>query len=254
VTEATEHGITVSIVSHGQAAMVSKLLQDLAECPSVSKVILTQNCPEAEIIYPDSLSKRVRLIQNAQPLGFAANHNQAFQYCETNLFAVLNPDLRLSGDPFTLLADSLISLDAGVIAPTVRNPEGGLEDSARCFPTPLKLICKLLGRGDGRIAITGLSPLTVDWVAGMFLLFRVESFRSVGGFDPHFFLYYEDVDICTRLWNVGLTVILHPEVSVVHDAQRASRRKLKYFVWHLSSMTRYFIKNFWRSPRRRAQA
>jgi GT2 family glycosyltransferase len=61
----------------------------------------------------------------------------------------------------------------------------------------------------------------VDWVAGMFLLIRTEAFRALGGFDEGFHLYYEDVDFCARAWKAGWKVQVHPEVSVIHDAQRA---------------------------------
>lgn len=244
--EITSQAVTVSVVSHGQGRLVAKLLEDLARCRDVAAVILTQNIRDSDISFPESLRSHVRVIQNVRPLGFAANHNQAFRYCETPLFAVLNPDIRLGSDPFPPMATALRVCDAGLIAPEVRNPDGVLEDSARHFPTFLQLCRKLLGKGDGRVALRGAAPQPVDWTAGMFLLFPASVFRDIGGFDEGFFLYYEDVDICARLWKSGRRVILHPGVSVVHAAQRASRRKLRYMVWHLFSMARYFRKHAWR--------
>ena len=247
----TEGGgrVIVSIVSHGQGKLVSALLEDLAHCSSVSAIIITQNIPEADIACPESLRSRVHLICNDQPRGFAANHNQAFHYCDASLFAVLNPDIRLNADPFPKLNAAIALYNAGVIAPAVRNPKASLEDSARHFPTLIQLFAKLLGLGDGRIAIHGQTPLLVDWTAGMFMVFRADAFRAIQGFDEGFFLYYEDVDICARLWKAGLSVVLHPGVSVVHAAQRASRRNLQYMMWHMFSMVRYFYKHAWRLPR-----
>lgn len=249
VTEFANQSITVSVVSHGQGRLVTGLLEDLALCPNVSAVILTQNVPEDDIPCPASLQPRLQVIHNECPLGFAANHNQAFRLCESSLFAVLNPDIRLPNDPFFQLALALEKTDGGVIAPAVRSPVGGLEDSARYFPTPLRLLYKLLGLGDGRIASESIVPHEIDWAAGMFLLFPVDTFRDIGGFDEGYFLYYEDVDICTRVWRSGGRVILHPGATVIHAAQRASRRKLHYIKWHLSSMLRYFVKHAWRLPR-----
>lgn len=249
MAEISSQAVTVSVVSHGHGRFVAKLLEDLARCRDVEAIILTQNIHESDISCPESLRSRVRLIQNVRPLGFAANHNQAFRYCETPLFAVLNPDIRLETDPFPPMATVLRAFDAGLVAPEVRNPGGGLEDSARHFPTFLQLFRKLLGKGDGRVALRGSAPQPVDWTAGMFLLFSASVFRDIGGFDEGYFLYYEDVDICARLWKSGRRIILHPGVSVVHAAQRASRRKLRYMVWHLSSMARYFRKHSWLLPR-----
>ncbi|MFN4310036.1 MAG: glycosyltransferase [Ferrovibrio sp.] len=253
VIESSYNSITVSIVSHGQGKLVAALLDDLSRCPGVSAVILTQNIPEAEIDCPESLRPRLHLIRNDRPEGFSANHNQAFRYCRTSLFAVVNPDIRLDGDPFPELATALETCNAGMIAPAVRSPEGNLEDSARHFPTPTGLFRKILGRGDGRVTINEQTPQAVDWAAGMFMLFRQDAFRSIDGFDEGFFLYYEDADICTRLWKAGIRVYLHPGISVIHAAQRASRRKPRYMAWHISSMLRYFRKHAWRLPQQRPQ-
>jgi N-acetylglucosaminyl-diphospho-decaprenol L-rhamnosyltransferase len=249
VTEPSHQCITVSVVSHGQGQLVAELLEDLACCHKVSAVVLTQNIPEDDIPCPASLQPRLRVIGNEHPRGFAANHNQAFRFCETSMFAVLNPDIRLRGDPFPQLARALEMSSVGVVAPAVRNPSGDLEDSARTFPTPLRLLLKLMGLGDGRILIEGATPQEVDWTAGMFLLFPASVYSELEGFDEGFFLYYEDVDICTRLWRSGRRAILHPGVTVTHDAQRASRRNLRFMKWHLFSMFRYFLKHAWRLQR-----
>ena len=55
-------------------------------------------------------------------------------------------------------------------------------------------------------------------------------------------MYFEDVDLCKRLRDRGYGIILDPGVRVVHDAQRASRRQLKHFLWHFSSAFRYLAK------------
>jgi len=61
-------------------------------------------------------------------------------------------------------------------------------------------------------------------------------------------LYYEDVDIGAFLWKAHRRVVACPQVTVVHNAQRASRRDLRHMRWHLQSMTRYFRKHLFRLP------
>ena len=61
--------------------MVGQLLQDLARCPDVARVVVTRNIPEAAIDCPESLRPRVTWVDNQRPLGFGANHNQAFRLC-----------------------------------------------------------------------------------------------------------------------------------------------------------------------------
>lgn len=242
--------ITVSVVSHGQGNLVAKLLEDIARCSCVSEIILTQNVPEGEIVCPASLLARVRFIRNDRPLGFSANHNQAFRLCGNPMFAVLNPDIRFEGDPFSLLMDAITVSGAAIAAPAVRNPYGVLEDSVRRFPTFSGLATKAVRLSSGKIHFdAGSEPFCPDWVAGMFMLFRREDYAALGGFDESFFLYYEDVDICVRAWRAGMKIVLCPSVSVVHDARRDSHRSLRHMRWHLASMARYFAKHRGRLPR-----
>lgn len=241
--------LTVSIVSHGQADLVRRCLLDLADFPEVLRVIVTLNIPEPDLDVPESLKGRLLTIRNLAQKGFGENHNQAFQKCGTPFYCVVNPDIRLPQNPFPTLLGELEREHAAVIGPAVLSSSGQLEDSVRRFPTPLTLGMKVLGRGDGRYQFAiGEEPFAADWLGGMFMLFRTEAYRRVGGFDEGYFLYYEDVDICARLWKAGERVMVCPKVHVIHDARRASRRNLRYMRWHVSSLARYLSRHWLRLP------
>jgi GT2 family glycosyltransferase len=247
-----EPKLSISIVSHGQMALIAPLLADIARFAGEEalELILTLNLPEDLPFADDALAFPLKIIRNAEPMGFGANHNQAFHQASGEFFCVLNPDVRLTENVFSALRALFAAHGrAGVVAPRVLRPDGAAEDSARYFPTPLRLAAKALHLGDGRFPVAAAEAQPVDWVAGMFMLFRADAFRQVGGFDEGFFLYYEDVDICARLWRAGWSVLLLPGVSVVHAAQRSSRRDRRYLAWHLSSMLRYFLKHLGRLPK-----
>lgn len=250
VIEGRNHLVTISIVSHGQGRLVAELLKDLVAYPTINKIIITQNIPETNIWVPPSLEGKITFVRNEKRLGFGANHNQASYYCTTPYFVVLNPDIRIPQDPFPHLLRAIRQENVGVVAPLVRAPNGKNEDSVRYFPTPLSLVGKILGLSDGSYKVIDQAPQRVDWVAGMFMLFDVKHFKSVGGFDERFFLYYEDVDICARFWLTGRQVIIQPSTFVIHSAQRASHRNIRYLSWHLLSLARYFYKHLGRQKRR----
>lgn len=242
--------LCLSLVSHGQARLANQLLGDLRHCQQPDRLVVTCNQPEDEAL--EQLPPCGLRVDNLSPMGFARNHNRAFSHCQEEFFCVANPDIRLPQDPFPGLLAHMADPEVGLVAPMVLNPAGTIEDSARRFPTLQSLARKALGGADGRYLIDpspGSDPLRVDWVAGMFLMFRSSAFRDVGGFDDKFFLYYEDVDICARLWKAGWKVVLSPDITVIHDAQRASRRDPRFMAWHASSMTRYFFKHLGRLPR-----
>lgn len=240
--------ITVSLVSHGHGGMVGALLADLSGCPEVAQIVLTQNIPESMPGVPAALAGRVSVRRNPSPRGFAANHNAAFRDCQTPFFCVLNPDIRLLDNPFPALLSGLDHMP-GLCAPAVLGPTGQVEDNARRFPGILGLTAKLLGISDGRYDYAvGDAAFQADWVAGMFMLFSADAFSALRGFDEGFYLYYEDVDICARMWGAGYQVTVCPQAVVLHAAQRASRRNLRHLAWHLDSMRRYFAKHGGRLP------
>ncbi len=228
---------------------MAELLADLDKYCGDSRfeLILTLNLDEKLPFGWDEFSYPIQLVRNVAPLGFGANHNQAFKCARGQYFCVMNPDIRLNNNPFDALLACLGSATDGVAAPLVLNVEGGIEDSARRFPTPLKILCKVFGRCRGSdYAITD-APIYPDWVGGMFMLFPCKIFEILGGFDQGYFLYYEDVDICARLKLLGLTARVCPQARVVHHAQRSSHRNLTYMRWHLKSMLRFFVSPvFWR--------
>jgi GT2 family glycosyltransferase len=226
--------------------MIASLVTDLLCCPQIGQVIVTHNIP-GTLALP--IEARILEINNCHPAGFAANHNTAFKHCAHPYFCSLNPDISLHDNPFPPLLAVMQKAGAAIGAPLVLNPSGDIDDSMRSFPTIRSLLTKALGGHCGSYTIDRMQPyLHPDWVAGMFMLFRSDDFRRLQGFDQGFFLYYEDVDICARAWKLGLQIIACPSVSVVHDAQRTSRRNFSYMRWHLASMARYFYKHWGRLP------
>lgn len=232
--------VVLSVVSHAQNWLVNQLLADLAQLREPDlRVIVTQNVADR-----DALTARpgTELIVNERPLGFGANHNAAFGRCSAPYFCVVNPDIRLSDNPFPALISALHG--AGVAGPRVCDPAGRTEDSARRFPTAADLARKLFQGAAGPDYPVDQGALRVDWVAGMFMLFRSEAFRAAGGFDERFFLYYEDVDICRRLGLLGYGAAYVPEVTVIHDARRESRRNARRMAIHAASALRYLTRRY----------
>jgi len=232
--------ITASIVSHGHAAMLTDLLNQLLTFSEIDQVIITLNIEEP---FADPEDHRVRVIRNAVQQGFGSNHNQAFQLCSSEFFCVLNPDISFHSNPFPTLLVAALSERVGLLAPIIQNPSGSLEDSVRRFPTPLSILSRRFFGYKDAYTFTASSPsFCPEWVGGMFMLFKSPIFAQLGGFDERYYLYVEDVDICARIWKLGYQVLVCPGVSVIHDARRASRRSWQHLSWHTQSLIRFFLK------------
>lgn len=246
--------LSVSIVSHCQIQLVLSLLDDLREhCSGMSmEVILTVNIEEALQFDTNNYGFPILIIRNPVPKGFGENHNAAFTLAKGQFFCVLNPDIRLNNNPFEKLLASLEDQSVGVVAPLVLGESGEIEDSARHFPTPFRILCKFFGGCKGGDYVIGEETVHPDWVGGMFMLFSRDTFKRLGGFDQRYFLYYEDVDICARLRSLDYEVVLCPAARVIHHAHRSSHRNLRYLRWHLRSMLRFFISPvYWQLQRRK---
>ena len=238
--------LTLSIVSHGQGSLVGQLLSDIDLLDfshfELVNLIVTVNIPEDESFLEGYLDKVV-VLRNPRPLGFGANHNQAFSAMKSNFFAVLNPDLRIS-QSFSEHISNAKNLNWGCMAPIVYSTEGKIEDSARRYPSVLRISKRVFfnQRDSDYVLPLNEKYLEVEWLAGMFLLFRSEIYRALQGFDDSFFMYLEDADICRRANRAGFPVLLNSNFSVVHDARRNSFKDSRHLVWHIRSMIRFIFR------------
>lgn len=233
--------ITVSLVSHDHNQLIPKLIKSLIQIKSISKIVITFNLSREgfELDFEDK--GKIILIDNKKPKGFAANHNSAFEHCETQFFCILNPDVEFFTDPFPSLLKNIDNVNV-IVSPSVINSDGNFEDHARKFPTLVGVILKILRINDGRIKYNSLSEaFSPDWVAGLFMLVSAKFFRDISGFNEKYFLYYEDVDLCMRACRNGKEIRVCPDVTILHLARRDSHKKLRYFLLHIKSMLRFFL-------------
>lgn len=236
------NGLVLSVVSHGQRALLLGLLEDLQRnVKTPFRLIVTENIPEEPEFPVSDYTYSINVVRNRHPKGFGSNHNSALELSAGDWLCVLNPDIRILSDPFPALFQIISDRRIGVVAPEVINPALIPEDHARNFPSVFTLIAKLFGHRPGNSSAGRHAVYYPDWVAGMFMLFRAETLRSLGGFDERYFLYYEDVDLCARLREADYEVAVCPDAVVIHAARRQSRRNLRFASWHLHSALRFFV-------------
>lgn len=239
---------TISIVSHGHGSMIKQLLQDLARQKGIEDwlVILTLNIPE-NIEDVDLSDLHVIRVENTHPKGFGANHNAAANNAEGNLFLIVNPDIRLVA-PDTLRQIAAMEWNdqrPALRAPVVIAPDGAREDSVRRNLSLPNLLFRSLQQKNGWEA--NPEKREFFWLAGMFLIVPIGTFRALKGFDEGFRLYCEDYDLSARWHLAGGRVEVIQSLEVVHDAQRDSRRSLRHMRWHVASLLRVWLSvPFWR--------
>ena len=227
--------ITVSLVSHGHESFLARLLPQLRQWHDgqIARLVIVHNLPAHDLVsaaadWPFDVVE----IHNPQPLGFGANHNQAFRRCETDWFCVLNPDIEFTGPGVwtALLAEGRLDPPTCVY-PRLLNPDGSVQDNERAVVTPWSL---------WRRHALRLKEAQLDWVSAAFWLLPAHGYRALGGFDERFTMYCEDTDFCLR-WRLAGGVLRRAPVALLHPASRSSRSNLRHLGWHLSSLLRLWL-------------
>lgn len=241
--------ISVSVVSHGSPSAVEALLESLARHEQAAhlQLILTDNLGADLPALDASRWHSLIMIRNDRPQGYARNHNAAFQRAEGEYFCVVNPDVIFVESILPALTHTMAASRADIVAPLIVDSHGGLQDSFRGLPNPLELIWRRILRSRRLVPAPATDTVSPDWIAGIFLLMRRETFGRLGGFDARYHLYFEDVELCTRARLMGFSIMLNSRVRLQHDARRASRQDWRYLLWHVQSAVRFFASPVYRA-------
>jgi GT2 family glycosyltransferase len=179
----------------------------------------------------------VRTILSPTNEGFARGVNRGLAVARGECVCFLNPDTTCEPGSLTALVGfARQHHDVGLVGPRLLDPEGSVQYSCRRFPTPwtglfnrYSLLSRLFPNNRFSehylmLDFDHASVRDVDWITGACLVGRREVMEQLGGFDPGFFLFNEDVDLCHRLHDAGYRVVYDPRVSVTHvvGASRAS--------------------------------
>ena len=187
-----------------------------------------------------ALTGRCRVVQMGCNAGFSVANNAGFAATRSRHVLVLNPDTLVDDGSIDLLVDFLDEHPgAGMVAPRLVNPDGSDQLTARTFPTAS---AALFGRRSpltrwfpnnrystaflaGRSAPTD-GPFRIDWVSGAAMAVPRAMIERTGGFDPAYFMFWEDCDWCHRISDTGASVWCLPAARIVHD--EGSTRSKRY--------------------------
>jgi GT2 family glycosyltransferase len=213
--------VTVSIVNHENREAVLKSLAALAADPGrraeveiivVDNASLDGSVEAIEAAFPD-----VQVIARPDRAGYGANHNLALRRARGRHVLLLNDDAQVLPGAIDTLGDHLDAhSDVAVAAPMVRTPAGTPEPTL--WPRPSLRIDVLGALQLGRPP-EATSEGPIGWVTGCALMVRRDAVTELGGFDEAFFMYSEEIDLCTRVLDAGHRIVQVPEAVVVHEGQ-----------------------------------
>ena len=207
-----------------------------------SSVVVVENSPNKPTNLGDLRDSKITLVHLPHNPGYgsAANEGMLALPKECTHVAICNPDITFDSQALKgLLAALGQNLSAGIAGPKILNLDGSTYPSARAFPgirigighavfgeiwKQNPWTKKYLGQ------YQGVDPRTVDWLSGACLVTRRDSFDEVGGFDPEYFMFFEDVDLCFRLKKKGWRSIYVPSSSITHSGAHATGPRMATMV------------------------
>jgi N-acetylglucosaminyl-diphospho-decaprenol L-rhamnosyltransferase len=220
--------VAAVIVSYNSGRYLGPCLDSL-EAEGVDRIVVIDN-GSTDDSRRQLVGRSAAWIDSGSNLGYGRAANMGARNADAagaEYLMICNPDLviepgAVAGLVAALEADSAVA----IVGPRITNTDGTLYPSARTFPDMADAIGHgLLGLVAPNNRFTRRYRLLdwdhaaraeVDWVSGACFLVRRKAFDQVGGFDPAFFMYMEEVDLCWRVRRAGWKVLYEPAAAVMH--------------------------------------
>ncbi|KAF0152661.1 MAG: glycosyl transferase family 2 [Ignavibacteria bacterium] len=247
--------LSIIIVNYNVKEFVLNLLGSISKASSnlSTEIFVVDNASDDGSV--EAIREKfpsINLIDNKKNVGFGAANNQALELAKGKFFLLINPDTIVREDTFSKMINFFETNPiCGIAGCKVLNPDGSLQLACRRgFPGPWTSFTKVMGLSSlfpksklfARYNLTYLDEnqtYEVDAVSGAFMMMRREVYDKIGGFDPQFFMYGEDLDLCYRTQQAGFKVFYVHETEIIHYKGESTKRssidetKVFYDAMHL---------------------
>lgn len=244
------------VVTYNEEDMIEECVSSLLQCTKGVEFQLTisDNCSQDRTVpLLEEKFPQVTILKNEKNGGFGYGHNQILQQVTSKYHVVINPDIVLKEDVISkLVAYMEEHPDVGMITPRILNFDGTEQFLPKRNPSiRYVVLSKFKPFHKHRQFYTREldhleTPTEVEFCTGCFFLIRTELFQKIKGFDPRYYMYFEDADLSRTVIQEGYRIIFYPETSAYHKWNRANTRSVRGIARFLTSMVKYFHKWGWK--------
>jgi hypothetical protein len=242
--------VTALVVSYHTGPRLVECLYALKGDPDVSAIVIADNGnPPGTEAWLDAFvasTPKAQLIRLANP-GFGAGVNAAARRAEGGYLLVINPDCVVRRGSVRPMMEALTGAPAPAIAGGRIFDINGREERGARRETLTLTRALGLARWTLDQAPQPRGPIAVGAVSGAFFLIRKADFDQLDGFDEHYFMHFEDVDICRRALEAGGAVIYVPGAGALHYGSTSDVPSAFVTAHKARSLSRY-LRKFARGP------
>jgi GT2 family glycosyltransferase len=244
--EQTKPMVSALIVSHNEKELLLQCLRAFYATPDVpvDAVVVDNASTDGSAAAVASEFPNATVLIEKKNRGFGRAANAGLDRCKGRFVLLLNPDVTVDPQAVGHLYDHLLTRpDAGAVGPRVLMPDGKRDpDARRAFPVPSTLFYRTVGlnrlfprsprfgrHNMGHVDESDLHEM--DAGTKDCLMLRMAAIDRIGFFDPRYFMYGEDVDLCYRLKLGGWKVFYLPTATATHQKRTATskaQRKANY--------------------------
>ena len=227
--------------------------------------LIDNGAPAAPSFSPDVLASwpaslgAVQVVQGQGNVGYGSANNLVLARLASDVHIVMNPDVEVDADAIRALLGAFAAHpEVGLVAPAVFAPDGARQFLCRRYPSLWVLFLRgfapafarrwfsgSLERYEMRDRLGDRFVAGVPLASGCFMAIRTPLFRKLGGFDPGYFMYFEDYDLSVRAAHEA-AVAYEPAARIVHFGGNASRKGGEHSRWFMRSARRFFSRHGWK--------
>ena len=253
--------LSIIIVSYNGESVLKKCLTSLDQDSDkrnlmVEIIVVDNDSSDGSVQMIEQNFPRVILIKNSNNVGFGVANNIASKKASGEYLLFLNPDTVSNCD----IVEETLSFfrkhpdDKSAFGGMLIDSDGKEQRGCRrSFPTVLNAflhftkLTKII-KYQKAYDLSGLTMEThkVECVSGACIGIPKVMYQELGGFDERFFLHFEDIDLCKRIWEAGYTLWFYPRVKVMHikgvSSNSSQKSRVKVNQWFLESLLKYLWK------------
>ncbi len=245
----------ISIVSFNTSLLLEKVLRNIFTQKGIKNFevwVEDNNSSDDSVQMVKKKFPQVKLVQSNTNLGFAAGQNLNLKHITSDFVFILNPDTEFAEDLFFKMTDFMEhNPSIGIVSCKIIDKDGHLVSNGGDLPTGLPLLSWLFNldflgipnfhRKDEKFYMSK----NAGWVGGTFMLVRREVFDKIGFLNEDYFMYFEDVDFCSRALKNGFKIGLNPEAQIIHQSGASSKNpKFAQWLGEFKGLSIFSFKNF----------